>query len=425
MDPPAPGDANPSDAPTNVVPTAGSAPQQSTPTPASSVTVGTTQSESVSHAPPASSIPDKDERLTLKDIAAITGAAQKFEPLNATNWLAWKDNITNLLEMSDLESHISSTTVPPDMVADPVGAKYWRKMERATHAIITCSIDNSQKVYVTQKTEKGEKRTAAQIWQALKERHQPHGTIASFETLREFWHKRADDDDDLLKHLDEMMEYRVELEMMGNTIPDDQFKQHILGSLPKSWDQWINNNIGAVIDISKIPMPLGQLVMHIRNEYKRRAGRDSKTSETYYVGGPRASKKRKIEAITKGACSICGRTNHNDSNCRFKGKPKCGKCSKFGHTTEDCWSGKGKGKEKEKMCERRTAPPAPKKAKVEAHIVEKDDDTDESMSTILQNVTMSSDEENDTSSTYDWIEDSGSTSHVVNKQTLLTDFVPK
>jgi hypothetical protein len=77
------------------------------------------------------------------------------------------------------------------------------------------------------------------------------------------------------------------------------------------------------------------------------------------------------------------------------------------------------------MRERHTAPPAPKKAKVEAHIVEKDDDTDESMSTILQNVTMSSDEENDTSSTYDWIEDSGSTSHVVNKQTLLTNFVPK
>jgi hypothetical protein len=77
------------------------------------------------------------------------------------------------------------------------------------------------------------------------------------------------------------------------------------------------------------------------------------------------------------------------------------------------------------MRERCTAPPAPKKAKVEAHIVEKDDDTDESMSTILQNVIMSSDEENDTSSTYDWIEDSGSTSHVVNKQTLPTDFVPK
>ena len=91
MDPPAPGDANPSDVPMNVVPTAGSAPQQSTPTPASSVTAGTTQSESVSHAPPASSIPDKDERLTLKDIATITGAAQKFEPLNATNWLAWKE----------------------------------------------------------------------------------------------------------------------------------------------------------------------------------------------------------------------------------------------------------------------------------------------------------------------------------------------
>ena len=143
MDLPAPGNANPSDVLMNIVPTARSVPQQSTPMPASSATVGMTQSESVSHAPPASSIPNKDERLTLKDIAAITGAAQKFEPLNATNWLAWKDNITNLLKMSDLESHINSTTVPPNMVVNPVGTKYWRKMEMATtHTIIMCLIDN-------------------------------------------------------------------------------------------------------------------------------------------------------------------------------------------------------------------------------------------------------------------------------------------
>ena len=140
-------------------------------------------------------------------------------------------------------------------------------------------------------------------------------------------------------------------------------------------------------------------------------------SKTYYVGRLHTSKKHKIDAITKGACSICRCTNHNDSNCHFKGEPKCKKCSKFGHTTKDCWSRKGKGKEKEKMHECHTMPPMPKKAKVEAHMVEKDDDIDESMST--------SDEENDTSSTYDWIEDSGSTSYVVNKQTLVTNFVPK
>ena len=57
--------------------------------------------------------------------------------------------------------------------------------------------------------------------------------------LREFWYKRIFDGDDvdLSKHLDEMIEYRAELEMMGNHIPDNQFKQHILGSLPSSWDQ--------------------------------------------------------------------------------------------------------------------------------------------------------------------------------------------
>ena len=268
MDLPAPGNANPSDVLMNIVPTARSVPQQSTPMPASSATVGTTQSESVSHAPPASSIPNKDERLTLKDIAAITGAAQKFEPLNATNWLAWKDNITNLLKMSDLESHINSTTVPPNMVVNPVGTKYWRKMEMATtHTIIMCLIDNSQKVYVTQKTEKGKSKPLPKYGKHLKSDINPTVLLPASKPFGNSGINEPDDDN-LSKHLDEMMEYRVKLEMMGNMIPNDQFKQHILGSLPKSWDQWINNNIGAVINISKIPMPLGQLIMHICNEYK-------------------------------------------------------------------------------------------------------------------------------------------------------------
>ena len=79
--------------------------------------------------------------------------------------------------------------------------------------------------------------------------------------------------------------------------------------------------------------------------------------------------------------------------------------------------------------------PLPKKekggeAKKEiAHIADIKDDSDfnidESMSTILQSVTMSSDEENDTASTYDWIADSASTSHVTNQRHLMSDFIPR
>ena len=99
---------------------------------------------------------------------------------------------------------------------------------------------------------------------------------------------------------------------------------------------------------------------------------------------------------------------------------------------KDCWGVKGKGKE----CECHIAP-LPKKekgseAKKEvAHIADienkSDIDIDESMSTILQSVTMSSESkgENDTASTYDWITDSASTSHITNQRHLFSDFVPR
>jgi hypothetical protein len=221
---PGPSDVGPSQ-PTPMAtdpPVAQPTPIQAT-TPASSSTAITAQGQSVSQAPP--STLGKEERLSIKDLAAITSAAQRFEKLDDTNWIAWKDNMTNLLDMCELDSegHIKSTAQCPDPITDPLGAKYWRRQERAACAMITGSVDRSQNVHIPKEDENGEKPSAYQVWQALKEHNQPRGTIATFEMLREFWNKRAYDDTNLSKHLDEMIEYRTELEMMGNRIPDNQF----------------------------------------------------------------------------------------------------------------------------------------------------------------------------------------------------------
>ena len=71
--------------------------------------------------PPTSS---KEECLSIKDLAAITSAAQRFEKLDGVNWIVWKDNVTNLLDMCELEGHITSTAQCPDPIADPLGTKY-------------------------------------------------------------------------------------------------------------------------------------------------------------------------------------------------------------------------------------------------------------------------------------------------------------
>ena len=48
---------------------------------------------------------------------------------------------------------------------------------------ITGSIDHCQNVHIPKEDEHGNKPSAYQIWQTLKEHHQLTGTIATFETL--------------------------------------------------------------------------------------------------------------------------------------------------------------------------------------------------------------------------------------------------
>ena len=117
--------------------------EQAAPMPASSLTMATVPERHVSQAPPATppTTSSKEERLSIKDLAMITSAAQCFEKLDGVNWIAWKYNVTNLLEMCELEGHITSTAQCPDPIADPVGAKYWKRKDRAACGIITGSVD--------------------------------------------------------------------------------------------------------------------------------------------------------------------------------------------------------------------------------------------------------------------------------------------
>jgi hypothetical protein len=105
--------------------------EQAAPMPVSSLTMATVPEQHVSQAPPATppTTLGKEEHLSIKDLAVITSAAQRFEKLNGINWITWKDNVTNLLEMSELEGHITSTAQCPDPIADPVGAKYWKRKD--------------------------------------------------------------------------------------------------------------------------------------------------------------------------------------------------------------------------------------------------------------------------------------------------------
>jgi hypothetical protein len=104
---------------------------------------------------------------------------------------------------------------------------------------------------------------------------------------------------------------------------------------------------------------------------------------------------------------------------------KCSNCSKAGHVKEDCWStGGGKaGKGPFQKCGSSS-----RRGKVSAHVVEDADttQTDEDVVFKAQEELeyVSNDEPDDHLCWYDWLVDSGTTSHITKIRSALSDYVP-
>jgi hypothetical protein len=147
----------------------------------------------------------------------------------------------------------------------------------------------------------------------------------------------------------------------------------------------------------------------------------------------------------KGSCGHCGKANHPTDKCYFLGKTKCGTCGKFSHATKDCWG------KKRKLSDGEASASTSKKAKVEeTHTVAEDiiypfidtvdgedsifaTEDDKPTGTIvlsdLENnfdlTACNSEKLNETLDAYEWLADSATTSHVVNKHEVFTEYTPQ
>jgi hypothetical protein len=71
------------------------------------------------------------------------------------------------------------------------------------------------------------------------------GTMGITLTRREFFHLHCDEDGDLEEHIRKLRELQNDLHAMGSEIPDTEFVNSLLTSLPDSWDQYITALQGA------------------------------------------------------------------------------------------------------------------------------------------------------------------------------------
>jgi hypothetical protein len=233
------------------------------------------------------------------------------------------------------------------------------------------------------------------------------------------------------------------LHVMGDTITDQEFKNVLMMSLPKSWDQFLTIYMqpgAAALNITsyKLHSILIEEDWHRKegtdenddNESKKKRKRESDKDDTALMVYP--NKRKFADHIgPMKKCFVCKKPGHREDQCWHKGKT-CLNCKKSGHTKDDCWS-PGGGKAGQGPLKGRKAPNRTFKAianiATTSRITELPDDDaiDDDIAFMAQDMDVEfvdSEESNEHLIWYDWVVDSGTMTHITNTCATLSDYTP-
>ena len=172
------------------------------------------------------------------------------------------------------------------------------------------------------------KLTVKEAWDALKADFEKRSRMITIELRKRLHEIRCAETGNIRTHFDNIRTMREELASLGTALSEPDFSAVILGSLPKSYDQFISAVIAAASVLKKDLDP-EDLMQTIIDEYDRRSTRSGIPKEkgsdaAFFAGG----------ANNRGGKA--GKKTNRDVEC-FN-------CHKKGHKKIDCWA-KGGGKE--------------------------------------------------------------------------------
>ena len=102
--------------------------------------------------------------------------------------------------------------------------------------LITNNINDQQMNHVV------DAMTSAEIWENLQLIHELAGTVAVKHWLL---NTQADDDTNIVNHINNLQEQHNSLINMGERISDQEFKSIVIMSLLKSWDTFTTSYQGS------------------------------------------------------------------------------------------------------------------------------------------------------------------------------------
>ena len=227
------------------------------------------------------------------------------EPLNDDNWVSWKGQIWPMLELNEVWTHCEGPSIAPP--PDNEHRKEWDTAEWVAHILISNNLSGPQFVHVTQAT------TIKQMWENLKSVHEHKGKQSITALRRTLYQTWAKDGDNIIAHLTKMCQLQGQLHLMGSHVPDEDFTNWLVSSLPQSWDLFTTSYLGS--QTGEKALTSQQFIAIIRNEYNWRKAAtgdvETVTTEAALVSSSKcvAKKRKAVESSSnekKKDCHTCG-----------------------------------------------------------------------------------------------------------------------
>ncbi len=319
-----------------------------------------------------------------------------MEMLKGNNWLPWKRRMLAVLRDLDLEQYIEVGSIPkaPLDPANPTkdeteAKEKWQKGDAKTRTRIELSISDPEMIHIS-----GAK-TASEMWKQLTQVKESKGKLGILAIRRSLYRTTAEEGVSIIEHVAKLRKLQEELHLMGSIVGDEDFAMILLSSLPESWDVYTSAYLGAQSNTPTITSH--ELISVLIEEDRRRKDRNGDPQNVSMQGNKLRNKSGK--------------------NSWKKKDIICHHCNKKGHMKQDCYAPGGPKEGQGPKQQQRRQGNTPNHAN---QVTESLGD----MSFMSTTQSYPSSAPNGPFSKFDWIFDSGTTSHIATKREMFKEYSP-
>jgi hypothetical protein len=215
-------------------------------------------------------IPPGVQLLRTKDYMNVSHIAE-CDHLADDNWHEWNEQMDRVFKLCHITEYMKGTIEKPSLHNDPEGAVNWNINDAWAQQVIISNVTSSQMNHI------GSKNTAEEMYSVLSDTHdnKAHTTVTQIQTL--LYETKASESDNILKHLDTLKSYWDWMNKFPKKefhVYDTHFKSIISGSLPKSWQLFVDPYNGNANDLNdkdlKRTMSSDAFIGLIQEEYRIR-----------------------------------------------------------------------------------------------------------------------------------------------------------